>query len=47
MPVDILVNNAGNNHPWADPELTEADWDLVLDTNLKGPFLCRAPSVRR
>jgi NAD(P)-dependent dehydrogenase (short-subunit alcohol dehydrogenase family) len=39
-PIDILVNNAGNNIRGATPELTEADWDSVLDTNLKGPFLC-------
>ena len=39
-PIDILVNNAGNNIRGATPELTEADWDSVIDTNLKGPFLC-------
>jgi NAD(P)-dependent dehydrogenase (short-subunit alcohol dehydrogenase family) len=39
-PVDILLNNAGNNIRGATPELSEADWDSVIDTNLKGPFLC-------
>jgi NAD(P)-dependent dehydrogenase (short-subunit alcohol dehydrogenase family) len=39
-PIDILLNNAGNNIRGATVELTEADWDSVLDTNLKGPFLC-------
>jgi len=39
-PVDILVNNAGNNIRGATHELSEADWDSVVDTNLKGPFLC-------
>jgi NAD(P)-dependent dehydrogenase (short-subunit alcohol dehydrogenase family) len=39
-PIDILVNNAGNNIRGATRELTEADWDSVIDTNLKGPFLC-------
>lgn len=39
-PIDILINNAGNNIRGAVQELTEADWDSVLDTNLKGPFLC-------
>jgi NAD(P)-dependent dehydrogenase (short-subunit alcohol dehydrogenase family) len=39
-PIDILVNNAGNNIRGATAELTEADWDSVIDTNLKGPFLC-------
>jgi NAD(P)-dependent dehydrogenase (short-subunit alcohol dehydrogenase family) len=39
-PIDILVNNAGNNIRGPIQELSEADWDSVLDTNLKGPFLC-------
>jgi NAD(P)-dependent dehydrogenase (short-subunit alcohol dehydrogenase family) len=39
-PIDILLNNAGNNIRGATHELSEADWDSVLDTNLKGPFLC-------
>ena len=38
--IDILVNNAGNNIRGSVEQLTEADWDSVLDTNLKGPFLC-------
>ena len=37
--VDILVNNAGI-YPHSLPERTaEAEWDRVLDTNLKGAFL--------
>jgi len=39
-PIDILVNNAGNNTRGAIAELSEEDWDSVVDTNLKGPFLC-------
>jgi NAD(P)-dependent dehydrogenase (short-subunit alcohol dehydrogenase family) len=39
-PIDILVNNAGTNIRGPIEQLTEADWDTVLDTNLKGPFLC-------
>lgn len=39
-PVDILVNNAGVNVRGNVQDLTEADWDVVIDTNLKGPFLC-------
>jgi NAD(P)-dependent dehydrogenase (short-subunit alcohol dehydrogenase family) len=39
-PVDILVNNAGTNIRGPIKELSEDDWDSVLDTNLKGPFLC-------
>jgi len=38
-PIDILVNNAGVNIRGAAHELTEADWDQVIDINLKGPFL--------
>jgi NAD(P)-dependent dehydrogenase (short-subunit alcohol dehydrogenase family) len=38
--VDILVNNAGTNIRGTLDQLTEADWDNVIDTNLKGPFLC-------
>jgi NAD(P)-dependent dehydrogenase (short-subunit alcohol dehydrogenase family) len=37
--VDILVNNAGVNIRGTVGELTESDWDTVLDTNLKGVFL--------
>ena len=36
--IDILVNNAGVNIPRAALELTEEDWDGVLDVNLKGLF---------
>jgi 2-deoxy-D-gluconate 3-dehydrogenase len=36
--VDILVNNAGMNIPRDALEVTEQDWDSVLDVNLKGLF---------
>jgi 2-dehydro-3-deoxy-D-gluconate 5-dehydrogenase len=36
--IDILVNNAGVNIPRAALDVTEADWDGVLDANLKGAF---------
>jgi NAD(P)-dependent dehydrogenase (short-subunit alcohol dehydrogenase family) len=38
--IDILVNNAGVNIRGPIEDLTEADWDTVVDTNLKGPWLC-------
>ncbi len=38
--VDILVNNAGLSIDRPFPELSEQDWDRVLDVNLKGAFLC-------
>ncbi len=37
-PVDVLVNNAGLTRDNILLRLTEADWDLVLDANLKGAF---------
>lgn len=37
--VDILVNNAGIAVTKAAVDLTEEDWNKVLDTNLKGVFL--------
>ncbi len=37
--VDILVNNAGIARPQPVEEITEADWDEVVDTNLKSCFL--------
>jgi NAD(P)-dependent dehydrogenase (short-subunit alcohol dehydrogenase family) len=38
--VDILVNNAGGLRSTAVAAITPAEWDLVLDVNLKGTFLC-------
>jgi 3-oxoacyl-[acyl-carrier protein] reductase len=37
--VDILVNNAGITRDGLLMRMSEADWDVVLDTNLKGAFL--------
>lgn len=36
--VDVLVNNAGVNIPKDALDVTEADWDGVMDVNLKGLF---------
>jgi 3-oxoacyl-[acyl-carrier protein] reductase len=38
-PVDILVNNAGITRDGLLVRMSEADWDTVMDTNLKGAFL--------
>lgn len=38
-PISILVNNAGTGLFGPTHEKTEADWDRVLDTNLKSVFL--------
>jgi 3-oxoacyl-[acyl-carrier protein] reductase len=37
--VDILVNNAGVTRDGLVMRMSDADWDTVLDTNLKGAFL--------
>ncbi|MBI3911472.1 MAG: SDR family oxidoreductase [Armatimonadetes bacterium] len=36
--IDVLVNNAGTNRIKPALEITEEDWDLICDTNLKGCF---------
>src|SRR5262245_30957781 len=38
--LDVLVNNAGVQTWKPLLEVTEEEWDLVIDTNLKGCFLC-------
>jgi NAD(P)-dependent dehydrogenase (short-subunit alcohol dehydrogenase family) len=38
--LDVLVNNAGVFVAAPAVEMTEQQWDLAVDTNLKGPFLC-------
>ncbi len=38
--VDILVNNAGMNIRKKALDLSEAEWDTILNTNLKAYFLC-------
>jgi NAD(P)-dependent dehydrogenase (short-subunit alcohol dehydrogenase family) len=38
-PIDILINSAGINVRGASDQLAEADWDAVIDINLKGTFL--------
>jgi 3-oxoacyl-[acyl-carrier protein] reductase len=37
--IDILVNNAGITRDTLMMRMDEKDWDLVMDVNLKGPFL--------
>lgn len=38
--LDILVNNAGITRDNLSMRMSEADWDTVLNINLKGSFLC-------
>jgi NAD(P)-dependent dehydrogenase (short-subunit alcohol dehydrogenase family) len=44
--LNILVNNAGVQTWKALLDLTEAEWDRVIDTNLKGTFLCTQHAAR-
>jgi len=39
-PVDYLVNNAGVNHDALLAFLSDEQWDEVIDTNLRGTYLC-------
>jgi NAD(P)-dependent dehydrogenase (short-subunit alcohol dehydrogenase family) len=48
--LDILVNNVGMFFSAKFEDLTEEQWDRILDTNLKSQFLCSqaaAPMLRR
>jgi 3-oxoacyl-[acyl-carrier protein] reductase len=45
-PVQILVNNAGITRDNLLLRLSEADWDTVLDTNLKSAYLCSKAALR-
>jgi len=38
--IDILVNNAGVNKVCLFEEITDDDWDHIMDVNLKGAFIC-------
>jgi glucose 1-dehydrogenase len=45
--IDVMVNNAGiSGESKKIYELTEKDWDEVIDVNLKGTFLCTREAVR-
>ncbi len=44
--IDILVNNAGIVTMAPITEMTEATWDQVIDTDLKGTFLCTGAVAR-
>ena len=44
--LDVLVNNAGIRRRKPALEVTEEDWDTVIDTNLKGVFFCAQAAAR-
>jgi len=45
--IDVLVNNAGVQTWTPLLEVTEEEWDRVIETNLKGCFLCTQAAARR
>ena len=44
--LDILVNNAGIRRRQPALEVTEENWDAVMDTNLKGAFFCAQAAAK-
>jgi 3-oxoacyl-[acyl-carrier protein] reductase len=44
--VDVLVNNAGVTRDNLSVRMSEPDWDMVLNINLKGAFLCSREAAR-
>ena len=44
--LDILVNNAGVESMYAAIDLPAAEWDRILDTNLRAAFLCAQAAAR-
>lgn len=44
--LDILVNNAGIYQPKPALEITEEDWDRMIDIDLKGEFLCAQKAAK-
>ncbi len=38
--IDILFNNAGTNRPAQIVDITDENWDLVINTSLRGTFFC-------
>ena len=45
--IDILVNNAGITRDTLVMRMTAQDWDAVLNTNLKGAFLCSKAAAKQ
>lgn len=45
--LSILVNNAGVEEVTPSLDLSEAVWDKILDTNLKGAFFCAQAAAKR
>jgi len=46
-PLEVWISNAGVSTMAPFTEVTERDWDTVMDTNAKGVFLCGQEAARR
>ena len=46
-PVDLLINNAGIARPGLVAEMTDDDWDAVIEVNLRAVFLVAREGARR
>ena len=46
-PIDIMINNAGITRDGLMVRMKEADWDRVLNINLKGTFLCSQQAAKQ
>jgi 3-oxoacyl-[acyl-carrier protein] reductase len=44
--LDILINNAGNSSPGMLHKMSVESWDSVVDTHLKGTFLCMREAAK-
>lgn len=44
--IDVLVNNAGITRDTLMLRMKDEDWDAVMDTNLRGLFLCTRAALR-
>ena len=44
--IDVLVNNAGVNCPEDFDKVSDSNWDYVLGTNLKGPFIVTQEALK-
>jgi len=44
--LDILVNNAGITRDGLLMRMKDDDWDMVIDTNLKGAFACTREAIK-
>lgn len=45
--IDILVNCAGMGHPIPAIEVTQEDWDTMMDLNLRGAFFCSQAAAKQ